>query len=327
MTKSLFRTILASMSLVAALMWSVPTGAQLQPPTIGPDEQACTDPNENMTLFAVEKKGGKVAYGRSRNSASIPGPTIDITEGTCLQLNLINDTDERVSFHPHGVDYSFKSDGTPLNGSCVPPGESRTYVINAHAPGVRADGTYQAGSAGYWHYHDHCRGTWHGTGGVAKGLFGGLIVRRAGDPLPDQTQVLVMSGERFNLKSAPNTPIIKANQGDRVEFVVIGHGELFHTFHLHAHRWADTRTGYLSGPDDSAPVIDNKTVGPADSFGFQVIAGEGVGPGAWMYHCHVQSHSDAGMTGMFLVRTEDGQVTGDSRRAMKRWKAHSRGHH
>jgi len=74
--------------------------------------------------------------------------------------------------------------------------------------------------------------------------------------------------------------------GDRVEFVMITHGEYYHTFHMHGHRWADNRTGMPTGPDDPSQVIDNKIVGPADSFGFQVLAGEGVGAGAWMYHCH-----------------------------------------
>ncbi|PZG91987.1 copper oxidase, partial [Streptomyces sp. NTH33] len=32
--------------------------------------------------------------------------------------------------------------------------------------------------------------------------------------------------------------------------------------------------------------------------------------GAWMYHCHVQSHSDMGMVGLFLVRKPDGTIPG-----------------
>ncbi|MFI7592126.1 hypothetical protein ACIBTX_11130, partial [Micromonospora sp. NPDC049359] len=34
------------------------------------------------------------------------------------------------------------------------------------------------------------------------------------------------------------------------------HGDLFHTFHLHAHRWADNRTGMLEGPADPSLVVD-----------------------------------------------------------------------
>jgi manganese oxidase len=101
-----------------------------------------------------------------------------------------------------------------------------------------------------------------------------------------------------------------------------------HTFHLHAHRWADTRTGLLLGPNNDIPIVDNVTVGPADSFGFQIIAGEGVGPGAWMYHCHMQNHADLGMSGVFLVRTPEGEVTPQSAAALRRWhRLESGGHH
>ncbi|MEV5742429.1 multicopper oxidase domain-containing protein, partial [Microbispora rosea] len=103
-----------------------------------------------------------------------------------------------------------------------------------------------------------------------------------------------------------------AKLGERVEFIVIAHGNLFHTFHIHGHRWADNRTGMLKDPQDQSRIIDTKTTGPAESFGFQIIAGELVGPGMWMYHCHVQSHSDMGMAGMFMVADANGNVPGHS---------------
>lgn len=280
-----------------------------------------------MSLFAKRLKNGKIGYGRTPQTVTVPGPTIEMTEGDCLQVTLVNDTDKRLSMHAHGVSYSPASDGTPMNDGCVAPGRSKTYVFEARSRATRADGTVDGGSAGYWHYHDHCMGTPHGTEGLNRGLFGALIVRRAGDLRPAKEPfVVVMSGSQINLRSAPRTPIFKANQGERVEFVVIGHGDLFHTFHLHAHRWADNRTGTVSSLNDDVAHIDNKTVGPADSFGFQVIAGEGVGPGAWMYHCHVQQHSDAGMAGLFVVKTPGGEVTPQTRRAIRRWKNQHGGH-
>jgi FtsP/CotA-like multicopper oxidase with cupredoxin domain len=132
-----------------------------------------------------------------------------------------------------------------------------------------------------------------------------------------------MANTTFNLKLAPNTPTIRANVGERVEFIVITHGELFHTFHLHGHRWADNRTGLLTGPDDDVPLIDNFPQGPGDSTGFQVVAGEHVGPGAWMYHCHVQSHADAGMEGIMLVADATGRVPADARRTLRAWRQHA----
>lgn len=301
--------------MLATGLGSVPTIAQTP-------AQSCDDPNKQVALFANEVNGkkGRVGFGRSSGNTSIPGPTIRMSEGDCVQITLVNDSRGQVSLHFHGVDYTVLSDGTPHNKGCVAKGRSKTYVVSAHLPAPRTDGTYDPGSAGYWHYHDHCNGTPHGTAGVKKGLFGALIVDRAGDPTPDRTFPVVFNGRTINNKKAPHTPMFQANLGERVEFVVVGHGSLMHTFHLHGHRWADTRNGQVSGPDDLAPIIDNKTLGPADSFGFSVIAGEHVGEGAWMYHCHVQGHSDAGMAGLFVVRGPDGKMSRSTKAAVRRWK-------
>jgi manganese oxidase len=321
-----FFAIAAALSLVAgALVWSLPTTAQ----TGGePKAQACdASTAEHEDLYAEQISKNRIGYGLEQGKPTIPGPTIEMTEGDCLAVTLHNNTNVKLSLHTHGVDYTVASDGTPLNSSCVRGGRSRTYVWQAHAKSIRDDGTIEPGSAGYWHYHDHCHGGDHGTGGVYKGLFGALIVRAPDDPVPDvEPCVLVMIGTTFGLKRAPNTPLCEANLGQRAEFVVIGHGDLFHTFHLHGHRWADTRSGSLASPSDSARVIDNKTTGPADSFGFQVIAGERVGPGAWMYHCHVQNHSDLGMSGIFLVRNADGSIPDEAQKALDEFEGHHQSH-
>ena len=321
------KLVIAGVACLAMLTGSVPTGAQdlaLQTPR----PQVCDDPTDSVNLFAKKLKNGRIGYGLTPRSVRIPGPTIEMTEGECLQVTLVNDTDRRLSTHFHGVSYTVASDGTPLNKGCVAPGRSRSYVIEAQLPTARTDGSVDPGSAGYWHYHDHCMGTPHGTTGIDKGLFGALIVRREGDPLPDRKPfVVVMSKTHINLKKAPRTPVFNANLGERVEFVVIGHGELFHTFHLHGHRWLNNRTGLTSTVGDPTQIIDNRTVGPADSFGFQVIAGEHVGPGAWMYHCHVQSHSDAGMAGLFMVRNPDGKLSRAGREALDAFRAGHSGAH
>ncbi|MFC7303525.1 multicopper oxidase domain-containing protein [Streptomyces monticola] len=262
----------------------------------------------HIKLYAEKLADGQMGYGLEKGKASIPGPLLEMVEGDTLHIELENTADVAVSLHPHGVDYEISSDGTRHNKSHVAPGQSRTYTWRTHAPGRRKDGTWRAGSAGYWHYHDHVVGTDHGTGGLRKGLYGPLIVRRAGDVLPDVTYTIVFNDMTIN--NLPKGPDLKATVGDRIEIVMITHGEYYHTFHMHGHRWADNRTGTLAGPDDPTPVIDNKITGPADSFGFQIVAGEGVGAGAWMYHCHVQSHSDMGMAGMFLVAKPDGTIPG-----------------
>lgn len=324
--RSSFRLVAVGLFALALLAGSVPTVAG--PRVLAQPFQSCDDPTSSTSLYAEPMGKNRIGYGLTPKSASIPGPTIVMTEGDCKQITLVNDSKQSLSMHAHGVAYSVASDGTRLNKSCVKPGRSRTYVFSAPGPATRADGTLDPGTAGYWHYHDHCLGTPHGTGGINKGLFGALIVRRTGDPVPDKPPfVIVFKGTTINMQKAPKTPVFEANEGERVEFVVIGHGNLFHTFHLHGHRWVDNRTGLPTGAENDR-IIDNKTLGPADSFGFQVIAGEHVGPGAWMYHCHVQGHSDAGMSGIFMVKTPGGQMTQAARETMRTWKqTHAHHHH
>ncbi len=263
---------------------------------------------KRIKMYAEKLPDGQLGYGLEKGKASIPGPLIELNEGDTLHIEFENATDVDASLHVHGMDYEISSDGTRHTNSHVEPGGKRTYTWRTHAPGRRKDGTWRPGTAGYWHYHDHVVGTDHGTGGVRKGLYGPLIVRRKGDPLPDKTFTIVFNDMTINNKSGHDSPTFEATVGDRVEFVSITHGEYYHTFHVHGHRWADNRTGMLTGPDDPSQILDDKITGPGDSFGFQVIAGEGVGAGAWMYHCHVQSHSDMGMAGLFLVKKKDGTV-------------------
>jgi FtsP/CotA-like multicopper oxidase with cupredoxin domain len=272
-----------------------------------------------ITLYAEKfKDSNLIGYALEPGKPTIPGPLIEIYEGDTVEIELVNTTDKRLSIHPHGVNYETASDGSPLNNSFNNPGETKVYTWRTQTAFQR-DGVWLPGSAGYWHYHDHALGTDHGTGGLQLGLYGGLIVRKKGDLLPDRQYTVVFNEQSINNLIAPNTPQLEANKGDRVEFVCIGHGNVPHTFHVHAHRWADNRTGYLTGPDDTTQVIDNKNLDPGSSFGFQVIAGEGVGPGAWMYHCHVQSHSDTGMSGVFLVRNPDGSMPAGAQDAIDRF--------
>ena len=45
-------------------------------------------------------------------------------------------------------------------------------------------------------------------------------------------------------------------------------------------------------------MIDTKTLGPGDSFSFEIVEDN---PGRWFYHCHVFSHLHMGMNGWYIV--------------------------
>jgi FtsP/CotA-like multicopper oxidase with cupredoxin domain len=309
--RRLSRRAFTTAATTAALAPLVTAGQAAATPTVKTaDEPSGKGKVRRITLYAEKLPDGQLGYGLEPGKATIPGPLIEMIEGETLEIEMVNNLDVTASLHVHGVDYEATSDGTRMNDSVVEPGGRRTYTWRTHAPGRRPGGTIEHGSAGYWHYHDHVVGTDHGTGGIRAGLYGPLVVRRKGDVLPDKQFTVVFNDMMINNRKAHEAPDFVAKVGERVEFIMITHGDFFHTFHVHGHRWADNRTGMLEGPQDPSRIIDTRTTGPGDSFGFQVIAGERVGPGAWMYHCHVQSHADMGMVGVFMVTDANGNMPG-----------------
>ncbi len=131
-------------------------------------------------------------------------------------------------------------------------------------------------------------------------------------------------------------PTIGADEGQKVRFHVLGLGSKGHdhTFHLHAHRWVDPGTTNIidvktisTVTESDTPITqsvktsktsqllksinakifgtdsksDKKTITSHPAHRFVVVAGDGVGPGDWQYHCHVFAHMEAGMMGIFKV--------------------------
>jgi manganese oxidase len=250
-------------------------------------------PRGTLLLVAQHMDDGTLAYVAPSYGDLGIRPIIEMYEGETLNITLLNALETDVSLHVHGVLYSQDSDGTRHSNSFARPGESRVYQWRA-APGT----------AGYWHYHDHVVGDNEGSGGILNGLYGGLVVRKKTDPKPAKTFMLVFHDLTVNGRQYPDTPVPTARQGELVEFLVVSYMDRQHTFHLHAHRWLTPTRPADPSPSAAANAgsgrEDNHPMSPGDSFGFMTIAGDGVGPGMWMYHCHVQSHSGL-MMGFFNV--------------------------
>ena len=259
-------------------------------------------PKGNLLLIARSQSDGSMAFVAPDFGPNGVRPTIEMTEGETLNITVKNELSADVSLHVHGVLYNQDSDGTRHSNSFVRPGQQRVYQWRA-----------AAGTSGYWHYHDHVMGDDEGTIGVLNGLYGGLVVRKPGDPKPVKTFIIVGNDKTINGSVYPNTPTYVARQGELVEWLVVSHGNRVHTFHLHGHRWLNPYR-----PTDPNPALpanvgsgyeDNRILAPGQSFGFITIAGEGVGPGMWMYHCHFQDHA-AAMKGFFNVLPASGQPSG-----------------
>ena len=225
-------TTSAAAAALAPLVTANPT-ATIQTGTTGATMGAV----RRITLYAERLADGQLGYGLEPGKATIPGPLIEMIEGDTLEIEMVNNLDVAASLHVHGVDYDVSSDGTRLNDGVVEPGGRRTYIWRTHAQGRRGGGAgIEPGSAGYWHYHDHVVGTPHGTIGIRQGLYGPLVVRRKKDVKPDKTFTVVFNDMMINNRPAHQAPEFVAKVGERVEWIVITHGEFYHTFHIHGHR-------------------------------------------------------------------------------------------
>lgn len=231
-------------------------------------------------------------FGEPLGPASIPGPMLEAREGETLVVHFRNRCPVPVTMHPHGVFYSNEMDGSYKGVHTDPTGfvqRGRTVTYLWECP---------EGTAGTWFYHDH--GPLDPLP-LYKGLFGGLVVRTADEPLPDREYVIAFhdflppaTGLRDSFSCVNgraftgNTPNLQAKVGDDVQIHVMGVDDNFHTFHLHGHKWAEP----------AGNLVDNKTFGPGDSFGIRFTEDN---PGRWLYHCHVFSHLHNGMSGWYIV--------------------------
>ena len=134
-------------------------------------------------------------------NGSIPGPTLEVSEGDRVIVHFENKLSVPTTVHWHGLHIPFDSDGSPFHP--VEPGEKRTYSF-----------TLQKGSAGTYWYHPHPN---HSTGyQVAKGLYGAIIVRAPDDPLPRlsiKEKLIVLSDNRFAPDGSIDLPDMHSSAG------------------------------------------------------------------------------------------------------------------
>lgn len=133
---------------------------------------------------------------------------------------------------------------------------------------------------------------------------------------------VLINGRKF----LGNAPTLVGGPNTKMRFGLIGMNNMvFHTFHLHGHRWVipgprGDHPGGGNGPNaiQNSPLVqavsqfeDTKSFGPANSFSFTINEGTfmggpiGLALGEWHMHCHVLMHmmSDlsGGMMGSLLI--------------------------
>jgi FtsP/CotA-like multicopper oxidase with cupredoxin domain len=263
-------------------------------PTKRDDWTGVAEPG-NTTFTAMVYQQMTEGFAAAFGPAAMPGPMLHAEVGDTLVVHFRNNLkslEQAVTMHPHGVKYNPEYDGTYLGdytraGGFIAPGEEFTYTWECVPESV-----------GAWPYHDH--GPNH-TLNTFRGMFGSLVVREKGTPVPVVEKSLFLhqlqppvtglkrSYQCINGRAfAGNTPTIRSSPGQEVALYVFGMDNNFHDFHIHGHRWKDA----------SGAFVDTPSVGPNETTAVRFVEDN---PGRWLYHCHVFSHQDAGMAGWYLV--------------------------
>lgn len=291
-----------------------------------PSASAATGPA--VRDFQLEIKAADIQMGEGAVwhawtfNGTVPGPTLTVNVGDIVRVTVKNSLDVMHSFHTHLSPYGLESDGSQLNlitgtgyMAMIHPGASYTYEFQATIPGL-------------FYYHCHSADGGHTISQhMAQGLYGAIIVKGP-EEVPVRDEVVFMAERGFNADDGSpyyimnghglpggehrleeifaekgidgvteqfgkTIPVIKAKLNEPVRLSVINIGDQIHSFHLHA------LTAYYVDHDQGDAV-------PAQVLG--LLPGEAdrvlitpTQPGAWLFHCHVVSHADAGMIGVFLV--------------------------
>src|SRR5215203_3651192 len=101
--------------------------------------------NFDLDIRPVRKKIGDAEVRMLGYNGSIPGPTMQVDQGSEITVNVANDGDVEATVHWHGLRLENRYDGVPEETQApIPPGGTFTYKVQFPDPGL------------YW-YHPHIR--------------------------------------------------------------------------------------------------------------------------------------------------------------------------
>src|SRR5262245_13500277 len=232
-------------------------------------------------------------------NGSMPGPTIEATEGDRVRIVVHNELPESTTVHWHGLEVPNRMDGVHgLTQDPIKPGQTFVYEFELHQNGT-------------FFYHSH------GPMQQGMGMAGLFIIhpRSAYEPavdhdfalliqewaiLPQSTIPNTMSMEfnffTINGRSGPYTTPLLVRLGDRVRIRFVNMSAMdHHPMHLHGHTFWITGTEAGRIPESAWIPSNNVLVGVAQARDIEFIANN---PGDWMIHCHMFHHMMNHMTSM-----------------------------
>src|SRR5712691_6445455 len=231
-------------------------------------------------------------------NGSMPGPTIEVTEGDRVRVLFENRLPEPQTVHWHGLEVPIEMDGVPaISQPLVMPGESFTYEFTVHQNGTYFYHTHMAmaemlGLIGFFVIHPK-----QPYQPVVQKDFG--IILQEWAVLPNNTVPNTLSMEfnwlTFNGKAGPAATPMLVKLGERVRIRLINIGMDHHPIHLHGFQFRVTGTEAGRIPESAWYPQNTVLVGVAQARDIEFDADR---PGDWMLHCHLPHHMMNAMVSM-----------------------------
>jgi manganese oxidase len=272
-------------------------------------------------------------------NGTVPGPTMRMTEGDLIKINVINSKDSKHthSLHMHST-HAAEMDGvaTPLSSHSQSDNMNSVGVYESGMilPGKNFTYEFVAQPYGVYPYHCHVNPV---ADHINRGLYGMMII----DPKEPREQrvemVMTMNGYDmdYDLEGPVTPPSMAAMRGEEIRqgdeerdneiYTVNGKAfdymdnpiplkvgeeyriyllnmvefDLINSFHLHG-----DMISYIPGGTqyEASQVNDIIELGQANR---GIVEFDYDNPGRYMFHAHVQEFTDLGWMGLFDVRQEN----------------------
>jgi FtsP/CotA-like multicopper oxidase with cupredoxin domain len=230
-------------------------------------------------------------------NGQVPGPTLRVTEGDRIRINVTNRLPETTTVHWHGLILPNEMDGpAKITQAPIEPGESYSYEYT-----VGQHGTY------FYHTHDHVDRQ------QSLGLYGALIIdpKNSVDVIPAHLEYTVQLQEwlkrrwltfpampmdgglpnffTINGKSYPATDTIKMKVGETLKVRFVGsHTTAIHPMHIHGGPFEVVAVDGMTLPESARYLADTVNVAPGQRFD---VLWRAQRAGKWLVHCHIPHHT------------------------------------
>lgn len=245
-------------------------------------------------------------------NGSVPGPTIQVTEGDRVRVILENHLPESTTMHWHGFEVPLEMDGTPyISQEPIPPGGKFVYEFDLHQNGTffyHSHGAMQEmmGMIGFFIMHPreaHRPRVDHD--------FGLLLQEWAllpGNAIPN-TANMEFNWLTINGVASPMTTPLLVRHGSRVRIRLVNMGMDHHPIHLHGFQFVVTGSEGGRQPESTWGPGNTVLVGVAQA---RDIEFEAKYAGTWMVHCHLPHHMMNAMSDLMGERMTTTMSTNDS---------------